>query len=367
MRQPKLALHGRFKDWIAKIKNRGRRQRRKYSNTREQPRSEYALLRFTVLLVLSGAPTFGYAQTPAASGDPCATAADPRVRLEACQLAVRFNLDNPSARLRLGWALLGADRADEARREFLAAARLGNPGVYGAEPDYGIGVALARLGRQEEAISSLRRAIRIDKSLAAAHHALGASLGALGRQQEAVEAYRSAIRLDSANVDASLGLVQSLNLLGRHDEALEAGRQLIARRPKVAEAQYVFAYTLLTLDRTDEALTHLQEAVRLAPADADLRFELGAAFQRLRRLDQALGSFTVAARLRADHAPTWGALGLTAAQLGRHIDAVSYWARARVLASDYFAGRPDEEALWKKSVESVGPRPPATIPPDLPN
>ena len=52
--------------------------------------------------------------------------------------------------------------------------------------------------------------------------------------------------------------------------------------------------------------------------------------------------------------PAWGALGLTAGQLNRSADAVSYWHRALRLDPSYFEQRLDERRLYDQLAEGRG-------------
>jgi tetratricopeptide (TPR) repeat protein len=68
-----------------------------------------------------------------------------------------------------------------------------------------LGVALAQLGRCEEAIAQFEAALRINPNLAAVHFRLG-DLLAVSRPQLAMERYLAGLRLDPDNVNALNGL-----------------------------------------------------------------------------------------------------------------------------------------------------------------
>ena len=87
---------------------------------------------------------------------------------------------------------------------------------------YDLGVALATLGRPEDALREFREVLRRVPTDADAHYNMGRVLNSLGRHGQAAQAYREAVRVrpDYANAWGNLGL--SAILIGRYDEARDA-------------------------------------------------------------------------------------------------------------------------------------------------
>jgi Flp pilus assembly protein TadD len=71
------------------------------------------------------------------------------------------------------------------------------PGL--AEGHYNVGVALANLGRWDEALAAFRRAAELKPALARAHLGVGLALDRLDRHDEALVAYRAAGRTDATS------------------------------------------------------------------------------------------------------------------------------------------------------------------------
>jgi protein O-mannosyl-transferase len=76
-----------------------------------------------------------------------------------------------------------------------------------AKPDYinariGLGSALARLERMDEAIAEFQRALDIDGNSVEAHCSLGKALAQQGRIEEAVSQYRDALKIDGDDLSA---------------------------------------------------------------------------------------------------------------------------------------------------------------------
>jgi tetratricopeptide (TPR) repeat protein len=99
------------------------------------------------------------------------------------------------------------------------------------------GVALARLGRLDEAAEAHRRAIGVDPFNFQAHYNLGAALAALGRPAEALVAFQSATTVAPNDVRPRLRAAALLRTLGRHDEARTAYQAILAIDPGNATAR----------------------------------------------------------------------------------------------------------------------------------
>jgi len=106
---------------------------------------------------------------------------------------------------------------------------------------------LAGLGRYEEAISALDRAIQLDPDLARAHRARGATLLGLGRYEEALAAFDRAIELDPDDAWAHYNRACAYSLLGRKNEALHNLKTAIDLDGELRESA-----------RTDDGFDNLQ-------------------------------------------------------------------------------------------------------------
>jgi Flp pilus assembly protein TadD len=76
------------------------------------------------------------------------------------------------------------------------------------------------MGRHEEAIAGLHRAVALSPSTAEFHNSLGGVLGSLGRYLEAVQSLREAVALHPHYPEAHKNLGIALNGLGDLDGAI---------------------------------------------------------------------------------------------------------------------------------------------------
>ena len=141
--------------------------------------------------------------------------------VEMLQKAV--TLDPKSAR---AWDSLGLTfdmqgQTEEAYRAFTKGVdlnrRLPQPSPW---PPHDIGYLYFRMGRLQEAESSLRESLRYNPTLAQAHYHLARVVEKEGLQEEAVAEYRVSVSLDSSASDACYSLAILYRKLHREPEAV---------------------------------------------------------------------------------------------------------------------------------------------------
>jgi tetratricopeptide (TPR) repeat protein len=128
-----------------------------------------------------------------------------------------------------------------------------------------LGVSLIRLGRPEEALAPLDRAIELDPDDAAAHNTLAVALVDLNRSDEALPHFRRALEILPSHVDAHRNYGNVLRRRGETEAALFHLRAAVRYGPRDSLAHTSLANVLFRIDRHDEALEHFREATRLDP------------------------------------------------------------------------------------------------------
>jgi protein O-GlcNAc transferase len=181
------------------------------------------------------------------------------------------------------------------------------------------------LRRLDDAAESLRAAVRIDPTLAAAHNTLGVmaldagdTAGAiarllagiagradsprlhlnLGRARQlggdpegAIASYREAIRLDPRYAIAHNNLGAALHAQGRLAEAAVPLRRAIGIEPAYPEAHFNLGNLLMAADDPASGLARYQEAVRLRPDYFKARLQMGVALESLGQRPEALAIY----------------------------------------------------------------------------
>jgi Flp pilus assembly protein TadD len=184
-----------------------------------------------------------------------------------------------------------------------------------------IGVALADLGKFEEAAAACRRATALKPDYTEAHSNLGIALANLGRPDEAVAAYRCAIAFNPDFAGAYSNLADTLRVMGLFEASEVACRKAIALRQDHPQAHANLGNTLKSLGRLDDAEAMLHRAVILDPDNAVAHSSLGTVLMDLCRPDEAEVAFRRAIALKPDCAVAYNNLGLVLKQVGRLTEA----------------------------------------------
>jgi len=194
-----------------------------------------------------------------------------------------------------------AARLDEASAHYAAGrlteAERGYALAEAAAPDdpraiYSLATIDIRQGRLDAAAKRLRRVVRIDPALGAAHHNLGYVSQQLGRWSDAAAAYGRAVEIDPDAPAPRLNLAIALAAVGRIEAAIDQYRRL-ARDP----ARRVDALTRLALLApgrvTDDELDYLQSAsAHLGEGQGiGLMFAIGGVFDAREAFDAAFEYF----------------------------------------------------------------------------
>lgn len=198
--------------------------------------------------------------------------------------------------------------------------------------------ALAR-GNHLGALAEFQAAADAEPGFADVQNLRGLALALLGRPEEAVEAFDRALALNPRYVEAHLNRAVTLNDLGRLDEAREAfqraadadeeagGRFPAAVSAKLANAHADLGDLYLAAGAPEEALTQFRRAVSLRPRFLDIRNRLARTLIDLARPDDAADELRALLRANPSFAAARANLGLALFRAGRVAAAEAEWGR----------------------------------------
>lgn len=181
------------------------------------------------------------------------------------QAAARFGFFVNSAALpKLAWfAFLSGDAEQSVQLLGQAAAR--QQGQAKALSLYYRGTMLNRLGRYEQARTSLDEALAERPDLVLAREEKGESLWQLGRKEEAISVWSDAAQQNAGLVLANNQLAGALASLGRSDEAVAHENQADQATPNNPYYHWMIGLRLQSLGMNDLAEKHFQRAIQLDP------------------------------------------------------------------------------------------------------
>lgn len=166
-----------------------------------------------------------------------------------------------AARKRLGLMLSEKGEAREAVQILAAFANSNEPDLLNA-----YGIALADMGRGQEAVGQFQRVLQLDPDNAAALQNLGVVALRMGDVGQAQQLLTRALEVDGNLPRAlnTLGVVYARQ--GRFPQAVQSWERAVAADPRQYDALYNIGLVQLRLGRRQEARLALDRFVRTAPA-----------------------------------------------------------------------------------------------------
>ncbi|HET7223822.1 MAG TPA: tetratricopeptide repeat protein, partial [Rhodanobacteraceae bacterium] len=139
----------------------------------------------------------------------------------------------------------------------------------------GLGVALYRLGREDEGLAHLRRACELAPDSASAWYNLAEGLWPHGQADAVIDALQRTLAIDPSHVRARVGLARAQAGVGRIDAAVADLREALRRRPDYVEAWFALA-DLKTIAFDEQDVRSIERALtnRNLSSAARIRFEI---------------------------------------------------------------------------------------------
>jgi protein O-mannosyl-transferase len=242
------------------------------------------------------------------------------VRFWAHTLAVTEK--NDVAERGIGTALAKIGRIDEAIAHDRAALRI-NP----HEPNGLTNLANALLQKKElpEAIEYYRELVRLRPNDSELRRNLAKALAQDGAPQEAIEQFQDALRIRPNDSDAAYSLGNLFLEQGRGEEAIKYFRKAIESDSKNVAAHYNLAIALSRAGRPEEAIAQFKETLRLQPRHADAHNNLALAFLKQDRVSEAIAEWQKALQIQPGNADVHNNLAVAFLRAGRLAEAVAQW------------------------------------------
>jgi tetratricopeptide (TPR) repeat protein len=173
------------------------------------------------------------------------------------------------------------NQAERVCRQIIAA-RPGNADAHNI-----LGVTLAALGRTDDAIATLQRAIKINSQAASFHANLGEILRQAGQLDAAAEALNEAVKLEPANAQAlnNLGIIHYEKRQFR--EAIDYYQRALKSRPNMPEALNNLGNALRVTGDIEGSANAYQEALTQRVVYPEAYNNLGTLLQQDRRFEEA--------------------------------------------------------------------------------
>lgn len=256
----------------------------------------------------------------------------PQKSIDLITRALAIKPHDPGAQCNLGLPLALLGRDEEALVCFERAIALQPAFVEG---HYNRGNALMRLQRTQEAVTSFERAIALQPLHAKSHYNLGTALLALHRQEASITEFENAIAIWPDYAEAYSNRGDALQALERYEEALSSYDRAIALKPDYVEAYSNRGNALFCLDRLDESLASFDIAISLRPDYAEAHYNQGNAFLKTGQHAKAIACFDQAIRFRPEYPEASYNQGTAYLELGQHTKALACFDQAIKFRRNY--------------------------------
>jgi tetratricopeptide (TPR) repeat protein len=190
-----------------------------------------------------------------------------------------------------------------------------------------LGSCLVEMGRQDEAIPHLEKAIQYGALDGTAHNALGAAYLARGEDEKAIAYFTQAAKYEWADRKAQYNLGAILSKLGRFEQAEDHLRKAVQLDPYYCDAFCLFAIALSETGKHAEAAKAYERALELEPGKALAYYAKGYALTKAGDLPAAATAYLKSLSIGPGYM-TYGNLGNVLFVMGRLEDAAQSYRRA---------------------------------------
>ena len=183
-----------------------------------------------------------------------------------------------------------------------------------------------------QAITSYKRALGLNPSLADAHYNLGYCQYRLRQYALALPSFQQAVKLDPSDQSKHFWLGATYHQLKRYQPALASLQESLRLKPEDAYSHHWLGDVYAEgFKQYDKAIPEYLEAIRLDPQYAIPRNQLGLAYTETDELELALSAFQGAIKIKPAEPLYYSNLGYAYLWLGRREDAVAVQRKLQTL------------------------------------
>lgn len=237
---------------------------------------------------------------------------------------------NHVAQTGIGLALNKQGKLEEAIAHLEASIRI-RPS---AKAYNGLGVVLVRMDKPIEAVAAYEKALELEPISAKTYSNLGFLLIDLGRLDEAVARFKTSIKQDPEAAAPHFGLGVVYTQKGQADAAERAFLDALRIDAKNSYANIELGDIALRRGDTDKAIEYFEAAARISPTP-ETHYRLGSMLAHQQRLDEAMEHYRSAVRLKPDYAEAHYDLAVALSASGQLDEAIEHYSEAVRIAPDY--------------------------------
>ena len=197
-----------------------------------------------------------------------------------------------------------------------------------------LGLALADLGKVQNATEHWEQALRLNPDFAEAHNNLGTTLREQGKLQQAIDQYEQALQINPDYVQAQYNLGNALLRANKPQEAIKHYEHAVRTDPDLAEAHYNLGLALMGQGELQQAISHYDKALQIKPDYVQAQYNWGNALLRADNPQEAIEHYEQAVRIDPDYVPARNNLAAVLMGQGRLSEAISHLEQVVRLSPD---------------------------------
>lgn len=202
-----------------------------------------------------------------------------------------------SAEVQLAWGrhFLRLNQIDKAESAFLRARELAPQTI---PPLLELGEVYLRMpGRNQDAVLAYRAAVELDGNNRYALYGYGVALAGIGKREEALGVLEKASQLTPKDPAALRAMGRIYLEAGDLEKALVAVDRGLSRQPAFVPLMMDRADVLARMGRQNDAIAQMLAAEKRAPKSAEVKVRLGDVYQAAKRWDEAESAYRSAITL----------------------------------------------------------------------
>jgi len=195
----------------------------------------------------------------------------------------------------------------------------------------GLGTILFRQGKINEAINELEAAVTFEPD-GTTFNNLGVALATVGRLDEAIAYHKKAIGLNPQNTEALYDIGNIYLAKGMLKEAIGEYDKALSINPKYAKAHGNLGIAFAQQGNLDKAIEHFRQASEIDPNNIGVRYNLAVALDNTGRLEDAVNQYREILKIQPNDAEVCCVLGDILIKQGKFDEAAAEY--EQVLATD---------------------------------
>ncbi|MBU0484619.1 MAG: tetratricopeptide repeat protein [Proteobacteria bacterium] len=199
------------------------------------------------------------------------------------------------------------------------------PGNHSAQEIAGL---FENRGRSEEDMQRYREVHR----LAEAHYGLGKALKKLGKNDDALNNFKEAVRIVPDSLEMRQSLAESYTATEHIGEAVREYENVLKMNPNLFSEHVNLGVLLVISGEKEKAEPHFRKAIQLNPASAIPEYNLASVLQMRGEIQQAIDHYQKTIAKDPEYGEAYYNLGMIMQEQGRSKEAEAFFSKAKRIA-----------------------------------